>query len=177
MDNVLSRRPGRALFLACLLTVITCAHAKPPAPPTESVFRQLQADASGSWLEDDGAELLAKLPVEARTEVATRALADPQPRVRLVGLQLMYELGPDERADAAAAGLLADGVDITGLGWAWMHSGAPRLMERRLDGIAAALRDRYDTLDAGQRRRADAFLCSRPGATCAPASMPAGPGG
>ena len=177
MDNILSRRPRRALFLACLLTVIACAHAKPPAPPVESVFRQLQADTSDSWLEDDGAELLAKLPVGVRAEVATRALADPQPRVRLVGLQLMYELGPGERADAAAAALLADGVDITGLGWAWMHSGDPSLLERRLDAIAAALRGSYDTLDAGQRRRADAFLCSRPGAICPPAPMPADPGG
>lgn len=81
-------------------------------------------------------------------------------------MQLLYQLQLDDPADQAAAQLIARGDDLTALGWAWMHSGEPGLMERRLDGIRDALSAQLSAMAPDERERAIKFLCEGQQAPC-----------
>jgi hypothetical protein len=122
-------------------------------------LRRLEADTEDEWIGGQGQEWLEQMSPEAKLRVAELGMASANPRLQFFAPVLLYSLGMDERGDAGVAELVVRGVDITGLGWSWIHSGDAGLMERRLAGVRAALRARHATLTPEQRKRAKDLLC------------------
>lgn len=85
----------------------------------------------------------------------------------------LFERGQERQGAKAAAELVLDGEDLTGLFYSWLHTGRPGTPQRRYVAISRALLDRYGDLSAVERQRADAFLCQEdagypPLETCSP---------
>lgn len=155
------------LLLAMGVLAIAAGCAKPERPtPVEAsdarvdeFFERVRSDTDHQWLENAGDAWLANLPPESQVLIAERALHDSDPELQTLGAQLFYALGMDERGDAAVADLAIQGVDVTGFGWGWMHSGEAGLLEKRMDGIRRILLSRYEQLTPEQRIRAEEILC------------------
>jgi hypothetical protein len=140
--------------------VAGCVDASRPVDKNvQSFFQRVDGPGGGLWLEDESPRFIQALSPAVRGQIAERAVTHQNPDVRLFGVQQLYALGQDRRADEAAAQLVIDDVDVTGLGWAWLHSGDPTLMERRLQAIGRALTQRYPSLTPEQKRRAKKFVC------------------
>lgn len=86
-------------------------------------------------------------------------MTHPDAAIRIYGLQLIYQLGLDARGDQAAAERLVKGDDLTALGWSWLHSSDPTLLERRLRGIREVISSRIETMQPAERKAAEEFLC------------------
>lgn len=125
----------------------------------DAFFEHAEADKEHVWLEEAAPGFVATLPSDGALRLAERALAHPDAAVRAYGLQLLYQLGLDARGDLAAAELLVRGDDLTGIGWGWLHSGDPTLLERRLRGIREAVASRIETMRPAERKAAEEFLC------------------
>lgn len=128
-------------------------------PQIDAFFQHTQTAQAAAWLEEEAPGMVAPLSNADALKLAERALTHSDAAVRIFGLQLIYQRGFDDRGDQAAASLLLRGDDLTGLGWGWMHSGDPTLLERRLRGIRAAVSSRSATLRPDERKAAEAFLC------------------
>jgi hypothetical protein len=155
--------PGDAWDLRVVLPSFSLAELIPAAASSpdgqaDEFLRRLAADPEQEWFEESGQEWLAQLPKEARVRVAEKAMASAEPMIQTIGAMQYYAMGMDERGDSAVAELAVRGVDTTGFGWGWMHSGEAGLLERRLAGVRKALKERYPQLTAEQRKRADELL-------------------
>jgi hypothetical protein len=135
-----------------------CAGSRSDAS-IDTFFARAEAVDGRRWLDEEAKGYVAPLPRPTRIQLAERALSHSDPAVRLYGVELLYQLQLDDRADQAAAQLIARGDDLTALGWAWMHSGEPDLLQRRLDGIRSALTAQLPTMTPDERERAAKFLC------------------
>lgn len=162
-----------ALLLAMGVLAIAggCARPERPTPVVTSdarvdeFFERVRSDTDHQWLENAGDAWLANLPPESQVLIAERALHDSDPELQTLGAQLFYALGMDERGDAAVADLAIQGVDVTGFGWGWMHSGEAGLLAKRMNGIRHILLSRYEQMTPEQRTRAEKILC-RKGQAC-----------
>jgi hypothetical protein len=126
------------------------------AMPTFYVFRdgRLLEQWQG-WAPDSGMQQLR----QHLASVAERSLSDVDPEARLIGVAQLYAVGEDARGDAAASELALQGIDLTGLGWAWIHNDQPERAQERMAGIRKALQARYDSLPPEQQVRARLLLC------------------
>jgi hypothetical protein len=131
-------------------------HALGMVPVADEFFALAKQDPE--WLEENGFGWLASLPVDVRLQIAERAMQQSTIEVQLLAPHQFYDLGLDERGDAALAELFLQDLDLTGFAWGWMHSGKPGLMEARLAGIRRALLARYEVLTPEQQARAKELL-------------------
>jgi hypothetical protein len=151
--------------LVLSLALSACASSGTPAagatadPHVDEFFAHVRSDTDHQWLEEESDAWLATLPKQSRIRIAERALRDSDAEVRYVGVAQFYRLGEDARGDDAAAQLAIQGGDLTGLGWGWLHSGKPGLLEERRAGIRKALLARYDQLTPEQQANARKVLC------------------
>ncbi|MBJ6982031.1 hypothetical protein [Luteimonas sp. MC1572] len=149
-----------ALALSLALGAGTCSNHATDTPAVDAFFAHVEARDGARWLEEEADDHIATLADNDALALAHRALTHADADVRLYGLGLLYRFGLNDEADAAAAELLIRGDDLAGLGWGWLHSGDPTLLETRLDGIRAALVRRLPALPAERRQAAEAFLCT-----------------
>lgn len=135
--------------------------ASAPDPHVEAFIRHAQSDPNHSWLEEEADDYVSALPNGTRIGIAEAALQHSDPRIRLYGVQQLYELDLATRGDEAAAELLLNGADLTGLGWAWMHSADRHLLEKRIAGISKAVLARHAAMTPEQLAMAKKFLCTK----------------
>ena len=137
-----------------------CSNRATATPAVHTFFTHAEAGDGTRWLEEEADDHVARLTGDEALLIARRALAHANSDVRVYGLGLLYHLDHNDEADTAAAELLIRGDDLAGLGWGWLHSGDPALLESRLDGIRAALVRRLPSLPPERRQAAEAFLCT-----------------
>lgn len=151
-----------AVFLLVLSgTACRDRTASAPDPSIEAFIRLAQSSPNHSWLEEEADEYVSALPNGTRIGIAERALQHSDPQIRFYGMQQLYELGLTTRGDEAAAELLLDGADLTGLGWAWMHSADSHLLEKRIAGISKAILAHHAAMTPEQLAMAKKFLCNK----------------
>ena len=177
MDDQSQRTlPATPYFVAKRLTYVlvltlcvgACSNRVTGTPAVDAFFVHAESSDGARWLEEEADGYIAALRDEDALVLARRALAHVSPEVRLYGLGLLYRFGQPDEADAAAADLLVRGDDLAGLGWGWLHSGDPALLEIRLTGIRAALVRRLPSLPPERRKAVEAFLCAGQSACAEP---------
>lgn len=146
-----------SVFFSLLLLTIGCEAASEHANLTE-----LRRIVSNEDI-DEGKDYIVSLPLKSRIEVARLAVADANQNISIIGIQVLVESGLLDEAVPALANRVLEGDDLTAFGYAWTHSDDPQLTVRMYLKISRYLLARFDSFDAGQKKKTERFIVSNLG--------------
>ncbi len=153
MTRVLAKTIPSIFFMLLFLTT-GCAATSEPAKLTD-----IRSIVSKGDL-DDLSDYLEKLSLESRIEVARLAVADGDKRLNMIGIQVLVESGLLNEAVPALSNRVLEGDDLTAFGYAWTHSDDPQLSVHMYLKISRYLLAKFDSFDAGQKKKTERFIVS-----------------
>ncbi len=145
------------IFLAFLLPT-GCEAAHERANMVE--LRHIVVNNESIW---KGKNYIDNLPLEEKVEVARIAAADANQNISIIGIHVLVESGLLDEAVPALANRVLEGDDLTAFGYAWTHSDDPQLTVRMYLKISRYLLAKFDSFDAGQKKKTERFIVSNLG--------------
>jgi hypothetical protein len=135
------------------------AIASPQSSPLLTKYRSAVADVTGQEERERAArDFVASLSDGDRVLLARALAKSPKQDEMTRGAALLVDLHREKEAAPVFAAFVADGGDMTGYFWSWMHGGDDKRAPRMYIAISRELLARIDSLSGEPRRRAEALL-------------------
>jgi hypothetical protein len=134
-------------------------HIVQRSPLVADFYRRAQSDLTSEGIGFSTQQYVSELSSDKQAEIARAIIDDPDERLSTFGISLLIGLGYEDEAIPKLAKMITASRDLTGVGYAWIHSNDKLLALRMTLKISRHLLDRLDELPAEERKRAELFLC------------------
>ena len=131
---------------------------EPSSKQVQEFYRILRSELAAGGDGSHAREYILALPLDQRLEAARAIASDPDLQISTLGMTLLIEACHEDEAVPTLAAMVANGQDLTPIGYSWAHSEDKALALRMYIKISRYLLVHLENYRGEQRKRVEQFL-------------------